>query len=255
MKKKFLVRSLNIAIVLVGIALIGTVGKDTIEYYNSKNTNDELREHVLETDTENDDIDNKEEEIVDFKKMKEINSDYKGWINIEGTKINYPILQSTNNDFYLKNNVNKEASKSGSIFFDYRTDVENDFNKVIYGHNMKNTSMFSDLKKFKNEDYIKSKPTIQMQDENYIYTYEAFSTYVNSGTSDYDYLFNPKLKTEQEKNDYINFLKDKSMFEFQKNESIDTTQIENIITLITCSYEFHEARTIVHARLVEKIKI
>ena len=82
---------------------------------------------------------------MDFDKLYSINTDVKGWIKIDALDISYPILQYTDNDYYLSKDIYKEKSISGSIFLDYRNSGFDDKNVVIYGHNMKNDSMFGKL--------------------------------------------------------------------------------------------------------------
>lgn len=81
--------------------------------------------------------------------LSSINNDYRFWINIDNTVIDYPVVQGEDNDIYLKHNFNNEKSISGTVFVDYRNSLNEDRNIVIYGHNMRNGSMFSDLNKFK----------------------------------------------------------------------------------------------------------
>ena len=82
---------------------------------------------------------------IDFNKLYEINTDTRGWIKIDKLELAYPIVQSTDNDYYLKKDIYKKNSISGSIFMDYRNSGFDDQNTVIYGHNMKNDSMFGKL--------------------------------------------------------------------------------------------------------------
>lgn len=82
---------------------------------------------------------------IDFDKLYETNSDVRGWLKIDALELSYPILQSTNNQYYLKKNIDKEDSIAGSIYLDYRNHDFLDKSTVIYGHNMKNDSMFGKL--------------------------------------------------------------------------------------------------------------
>lgn len=86
-----------------------------------------------------------ERQSIDFDKLYEINSDTRGWIKIDSLGISYPIMQYTDNEYYLKKNTYKEDSISGSIFLDYRNNGFDDRHTIIYGHNMKNDSMFGKL--------------------------------------------------------------------------------------------------------------
>lgn len=175
--------------------------------------------------------------------LKSKNEDYRFWLKVEGTQIDYPVVQAEDNDFYLSRDFNKEESIAGTPFLDYRNDSLNDKNTILYAHHMKNGSMFGELKKFKDEDFFKSnkKVTIEMNGE--INTYEVFSVYVTAGTTDY-------LKVdffENEYEEYLNNAIEKSMYKSEVKVDKD----DKIVTFSTCSYEFENARTVVHAKLVK----
>ena len=115
-------------------------------------TIEETEKQELETEPEKEEY----QSPYDFKKLKEENPDTIGWIHIPDTKISYPIVQGTDNDFYLKHDFNGEASVAGSIYLDYES--EGDFegrNNILYGHNMKNGSMFKDIVRYKDPSYFK----------------------------------------------------------------------------------------------------
>ena len=92
------------------------------------------------------------------------NSDFKGWITVPNTQIDNPIYQTDNNDFYLNHNQQKQKSIYGALFFDYQnviTEAETDKNLVVYGHHMKNGSMFGNLTKYKQLRFYKQNPTVE----------------------------------------------------------------------------------------------
>ena len=189
-----------------------------------------------------------------FNKLYSLNSDYIGWIEIENTAINYPILQSKDNYYYLNNDFYKKPSKYGSIFLDYTNKFPNNFNNIFYGHNTKNASMFTDLVKFKDKDFFENNNKIIITDKNTRYEYEVFSVYTIRGFDDPSYLYelnNIELLDSTTKNKYLNILHQKSFF---KEKNLDEAP-ENIITLITCSYEKKNTRTVVHANLISKKKV
>lgn len=175
----------------------------------------------------------------DENKLKEINSDYKMWISIPGTNINYPVVQGKDNEFYLHNNFYKEKSDSGTLFIDYRNNIASDKNIIIYGHNMKNGTMFNKINDFKRrEDF--NNGVVKLIRNNIEYTYEVFSVFV----ADENYTdFKCNFASDEKYEDYIKLLKQKSLF----NKNIDINSKGEILTLYTCSYEFNGARTIVCA--------
>lgn len=169
-------------------------------------------------------------EIIDFEKLHEINKDIKGWIKIEKLNINYPILQSTDNTYYLKRDFTGTENMSGSIFMDYRNQGFEEKNVVIYGHNMKNNTMFGNLDKIiKNEIDGEIEITIITAEKEY--RYKVFSTY-EVEPQDFDMTENIEALNAKSK---INFN--------QQNSSND-----KILTLCTCT-NTSVKRTIVHAVL------
>ena len=123
------------------------------------------------------------------------NSDFKGWITIPNTKIDNPIYQTADIDFYLTHNQNKQKSVYGALFFDCEnviTEEKTDKNLVIYGHHMKNGSMFANLTKYKSLSFYKANPTIEFSTLYKNSTYKIFSVFVlnASKADDNDYIYN-----------------------------------------------------------------
>lgn len=171
------------------------------------------------------------------------NEDFRFWLKIDNTKINYPVVQGNDNDFYLKHDFFKEESISGSVFLDYRVNKDSK-NAIIYGHNMKDGSIFKDVELFKDEKFFNNNKFINITKDNKEYVYEVFSVYYLSGekTSHLQTNFN----SDKEFSDYLNTVKENSLFQSEKEINLN-----DIITLSTCSYEGKNFRTVVHAQLVE----
>lgn len=171
------------------------------------------------------------------------NSDFRFWINVDNTNIDHPVVQGEDNSFYLTHDFFKKESVSGSVFLDYRVN-NNSKNSILYAHNMKDNSMFSDVELFKNEDFFNENNLIKITKNNKKYIYEVFSVYYISGKE------TSHLQTDFNSNDsfsdYLNVVKSKSLFKSKK----ELTSNE-ILTLSTCSYEFKDCRTVVHAQLIE----
>ncbi|ELC8443189.1 class B sortase [Clostridium perfringens] len=189
------------------------------------------------------------QEIRDKKEnidLYSINSDYIGWINIENTTIDYPIVKGDNNEFYLTRDFNKQYLKTGSIFMDYRNEGFKDRNVVIYGHNMKDNSMFGSLDKFKDLDYLRKNKYISIttkDDEKFIY--EIFGVYVTS--ADDTECISINFNKEEDFCKYIDRILNKSIY----NLNVDIKSTDKILTLSTCSYEFSNARLVIHAKLIK----
>lgn len=174
--------------------------------------------------------------------LKSINNNYEMWIEIPNTKINYPIVQGKDNEYYLKHNFKNESNMSGTIFVDYRNNIDEDKNIIIYGHNMRNGTMFNNITKFKEESFFNNNNTINIIRNNILYQYEIFSIYVEDESK-------VSLEIEFTDNDaFVNYALNeasKSMY----NKNIIITEEDKIITLVTCSYEYTGARTILVGKL------
>ena len=184
-------------------------------------------------------------DLMDFKELQEMNPDIIGWIQIPGTAIDYPIVQAEDNDAYMDIGADGEPSAGGTIFLDYES--QKDFrglHNVIYGHNMRNGSMFHDLVRFKEESYFK--------EHQYGILYTPAETFYLKMVSAYYAAANPlyrttKFETEAAFEDFF-----QTMLKTCKYGETDTQVPESLFTFITCSYEFSDARTLVHAVEVSK---
>ncbi len=178
----------------------------------------------------------KEEKVevpVDFEKLKAANSDIYAWINIPNANVDYPILQSGNdNAYYLKRTVNKKWSVYGSIYTeDYNKKDFSDFNTVIYGHNMKNGTMFGSLKKFRDATFFKENRYINVYMENRILKYEIFAACT---WDNIHILASRNFDLEQNRAIYLEEIFSVRDMKSQIDKSISVTAEDKIITLSTC---------------------
>lgn len=180
-----------------------------------------------------------------FAKLAEINRDITGWIRIPYTDTDYPVVKGKDNVYYLTHTVTGKKLKHGAIFMDYRNHTAKlDFNTILYGHNMSDGSMFGAVPMFKNKAFFEKCRFITFETPAAKGKWEVFSVYVTD--TGFDYLrtgFSSKEETEA----FITLLKEKSLF----RRDIAITPEDRLLTLSTCSYEFKDARTVVHARLVK----
>jgi sortase B len=180
---------------------------------------------------------------MDFTTLKEINDDVVGWIFAEGSSIDYPVVLGENNEYYLSHLFNGERNKLGSLFMDYRNNGDfSDKNTVIYGHNMKDGSMFSSLTKYKDQSYYDSFPTMGLYTPDGNFTIELFAGIVSDGNYEFVRF---KFEDDVDFQGYINSLKGKSTFESNTVVKPD----DRIVTLCTCSYEFNNARYALYGKL------
>ncbi len=183
---------------------------------------------------------------IDIQKLREENQDVIGWIYIEDTPINYPLLLDDNNDYYLKHTYNNIYSDFGSIFIDYRcTDNFEDANTIIYGHNTKNGSMFGSLKKYKDEEYKDGHKYVYIITAKKAYKFEiAAAKTVTTDNSVYTLNFT----SEDEHLKWYESVLNKSDFATDSTKFTDDTKT---ITLSTCTTGNENERYVVVARLID----
>ncbi len=180
-----------------------------------------------------------------LEEIKRINSDIVGWIRIEGTQVNYPIVLGTDNDYYLTHAYNGEYLRSGTIFADYRSfsPLSSNPNIVLYGHNMANGAMFAAVKKFLNEDFFNSH-VIEIYTFDGIYTFEPFAM-LNTDTS--IFYNRPYFNSEVEFKAFVDDMYSRSMFK----KDINLSSVDKIITLSTCNTYKVTARYALMGRLIK----
>lgn len=172
---------------------------------------------------------------IDFEVLKNKNKDIIAWLYSEETPINYPVVQGKDNDYYLRRMLDGTHNEAGTIFVDYKNSSNfEDYNTIIYGHNMKNDTMFGTLINYKNQEYFNNHKEIYLFTENNNFKIKLFAGYITSSESDI-YRF-PKTSNTNEK--LIKTAISKSTF---KSE-VEVSGEDKIITLSTCSYDFENAR-------------
>lgn len=180
---------------------------------------------------------------VDFDALKAENADVVGWLYCADTPINYPIVKGKDNAEYLHKLIDGTRNSSGTLFIDFRNNDDfSDANTIIYGHAMKNGSMFGTLSRYKNADYYKAHPTMWLLTPNGNYRLDLIVGYTTPSTSMIYSAFDSgqvaaALYQAQAKTTFTS--------------GIDTGGINQIVTLSTCSYEYEEARYVVLARPVK----
>lgn len=188
--------------------------------------------------------------INKVKYLKSINQDVIGWIQIDNTSINYPLLQTSDNEYYLKHDYRKKKNKYGSIFINTKSNIlDNYSNIIIYGHNMKDAQMFNSLLKYEDRNYYDKHQTIKIATEKEECSYSIVS------------VFKSRIFYQDEKDvfryyNYTYFDNERTYNEFiketEKNEIYDTKVEarygEQIITLVTCDYSQDNGRLIVIAK-------
>jgi len=180
---------------------------------------------------------------VDFSKLKSINNSTVGWISVNGTNINYPFVQTTDNDFYLTHSFEKKYNNAGWVFLDYRnkSTLENQ-NNIIYAHSQTNNTMFGTLKNVLQSEWYENTENhvIKLSTETQNSIWQIFSIYIIPTTNDYlEISFNNNFT------DFCKKLSKRSIYEFD----VSIKEDDKIITLSTC--HGHNKKLVVHAKLVK----
>ena len=200
-------------------------------------------------DEENGQDENSEDSIqlvsTNFEDLLSKNSDTVGWIYIANTNINFPIVKTTNNNFYLKHNFKKEYNSAGWIFGDYRNNFDElDQNTIVYGHNRRNGTMFSNLKKYLNSSFAKrnSARYFSFNTVNQRYVAKVYSVYKMSSAK---LILSNNYENDEEYEKFINEAKAFSIYDYDTEVSTD----DKTLTLCTCD-DNTAFRIVIHAKLI-----
>lgn len=231
---------------------------ETQEYRQGKGTYQQMQEYVLEElsdQTKNTVQEAVPDAVPDISEgeVSECRVDFAGlqgqypgvvaWIWIDGTNVDYPVMQAEDNDYYLKRLPDGTWNSSGSIFMDCRNSADlSDWHTVIYGHNMRNDSMFAELINYQEQEFFEEHPIVTIETPQEIYEVELFSGYICSPDSD---AWQLDFTGSEDFLQWCEMVKGKSCFE----TSLMPQRHESVITLSTCSYAFDEARFVVHGIL------
>ena len=255
-----------ILILMLSILLVFSVYRVILWFKDNKNTED-IEKSLLQTnisivnDNENTELVNEPTDkfdpywdyikipliSVDFKDLKEKNSNTVGWVFVNNTNINYPVLQGKNNSYYLSVSFEEKYSDAGWIFMDYRNHSDlSDRNTVIYGHSRKNMSLFGTLRNVVKKSWYS-------ESENYVVKYstptentlwQVFSTYTIKAE---DYYITTSFDSDSEYEKWIKEMKQRSVFDYKTT----VNKNDKVLTLSSC-YTSDGIRVVLHAKLIKK---
>ena len=238
---------LNIIIYMILLFVLIYSGIKIYKWYKDKTNNSKIAEQIRDTvivEEKNED-ENKKEYKIDFNKLKDQNNETVAWIKVNNTNIEYPVVKESNNSFYLNHSFDKSNNSAGWIFADYRNKFDNtDKNIVIYGHNMKDNSMFGSLKNILNSDWYDNEENtnITLYTENEKCIYKVFSIYKIESE---DYYIKTEFSDDNNFEQFVNTIKKRSIKEFNTDVSKD----DNILTLSTCANN-NKSRVVLHAKKI-----
>lgn len=215
------------------------------EWYRDKNKNNEIAQKIKGTVIVESNGKNKEEYLIDFDKLKEQNNEAIAWIKVNNTNIEYPVVKTKNNEFYLNHSFDKSENLGGWIFADYKNKFNGtDKNIVIYGHNMKDNSMFGTMQKILNPEWYNNEENtnIILKTEGKNYIYKVFSIY---RIENEDYYIKTEFNNDSEFEQFLNTLKARSIRDF----NIDMLESDSILTLSTCDNN-NKYRVVLHAKKI-----
>ncbi len=256
-------RIFRIAIALLGILFCTAAVKIVIHYHDMHKSEDyaqKLQEAVmLQPDAETADASGSVEEKdavdsaemiripeqIDFVPLQQISTDAKAWIFSPGTRINYVIAQTRDNDYYLYRLLDGTEARAGTLFVDYCNQGDfSDWNTIVYGHHMKNGSMFASLMNYQSQSYYEEHPVMYLYLPEHRYRLELIAGYT-AGTDDPIYAV---PETPEEKQQLAESAMKKS--DFQTETTVE--EKDRLVTLSTCSYSYDDARYVVIAKIVEE---
>ena len=271
-KKKYKLKWKNlIALLIFLIAFIFLIksGIDLINYFiDTNNTNEEIKsiEDAVKIeevpDSDNTEIIEQKEDIpednpywdyikmnlisVNFYDLLKINNETKGWIQVNGTNINYPFVQTSNNDYYLTHSYDKSYNQAGWVFMDFRNDTVNyDKNTILYAHGMNNKTMFGSLRNILNSSWYNNTNNhiIKLSTPTENTLWQVFSVYHIETTNDY---IQTEFTSDEEYQTFLDTLKGRSAVTF--DTTLNTS--DKILTLSTCYNKTD--KVVMHAKLIKR---
>ncbi len=188
-------------------------------------------------------------ERIDFDELKQINPDSDAWIVIDGTKIDLPIVKSTDNEYYLHHDIEKKDSNSGTLFIDYRNQALSsntpDDITFVYGHHMKGGRMLAGICNYKDENFYKNHEYgIIYTPDGYAYKASVVACTIVDGASDENIFIN-KFESKENYQDYLDNILESSVIQTDTEVTTD----DKLLALVTCTYEKQNARCIVYLKL------
>ena len=213
--------------------------KDTSDNKNIKKSIEESINITIE--------DEREKYDINWETLKKQNTDTIAYIKVNNTNINYIVVKGSDNDYYLTHNFNKEYNVAGWVFSDYRNHFDGtDKNIIIYGHDIKDGSMFGTLKNVLNKDWYENEENYKviLVTEEEQYEYQVFSSYSIIAE---DYYIKTTFNDDSEFDKFVRELKSRSIYNYETEVSKDDT----ILTLSSCMGN-SKKRVVLHAKLVKQ---
>lgn len=240
--KKILNRIVLIIFIIIFIISFIYILKNKIQDKAQEDIFEEIVEVAIKTE---DKEDKKEQQEINMQELYNINNDIVGWIKIDNTNINYPVMQTKNEPYYyLRRNFYKEYSQWGTPFLAENCDIQNSDNLIIYGHHINNAKMFGELEHYKEEEYYNNHQYIEFYTMNDKKEYEIISVFKTVAYTGFKYYQYNDFKDEREFETFIKKCNELSFYNIEKNINYG----EKLILLSTCEYSQENGRLVVVAK-------
>lgn len=241
-------RILSDIVIVVCLVIAGFSGwnlyKELHEYKESKETYEKLTPEVVIENPDTNEVDTAP--LFDWEKLKQINEDFVGWIRLDDSTVDYPFVQGTDNEYYLRHLFDGTYNNSGCVFMDVNNNRDfSDKNTILYAHNMKNGTMFASIEKYKDASYYDGHKVIHIYTEAATYDVYPVAGIVTDGQDDY-------VRTSfNDDNDFMSYVnRFVSSSTFTSEQSIEST--DRIVMLSTCNYDRSDGRYVLIGKLVQE---
>ena len=241
-------RILSDIVIVVCLIIAGFSGwnlyKEWHEYQESKETYEKLTPSVVIENPDTNEVDTAP--LFDWEKLKGINGDFVGWIRLDDSTVDYPFVQGTDNEYYLRHLFDGTYNNSGCVFMDVNNNRDfSDKNTILYAHNMKNGTMFASIEKYKDASYYDGHKVIHIYTEATTYDVYPVAGIVTDGQDDY-------VRTSfNDDNDFMSYVnRFVSSSTFTSEQSIEP--IDRMIMLSTCNYDRSDGRYVLIGKLVQE---
>lgn len=237
-------------LIIIFVASITYITYYLYRMYKKARTNQNILDNII---IDNGEVtEEKTERMLQLEELRKQNNEIIGWLEIEGTNINYPVCQAEDNDYYLTHNYKKEKENTGTLFLDKDFDLDkSSTNYLIYGHRNKQGLMFEDLMKYSKQDFYNEHPTIKFTTTKEDATYEIIAVfysrvYYKNEQNVFRYYYFINAETEDQFNEFVNNAKAVSIYDTGKAANYG----DQLLTLSTCEYSQENGRFAVVARKV-----
>lgn len=249
-KRKIKIESIIVIILIIIFLLcIIKISSFFIDIKSNNKKNNDLIKDVINIKIEHNINTGEDEEkiTIDFDKLLSINKDAIGWIRFNNDKVNYPIVHTSNKDYYLNHSFDGKINQAGSIFMDYRNNSLEDKNVVLFGHSMLDGSMFGSLKDIHDVNFFNTEENNYIHiinQDNEVFTYQIFSYYLIEKE---EYYITTSFNSDTEFQNFINTISGRSYKDF----NIELNVNDKILTLSTCVGTGNTSeRNVIHAKRI-----